>query len=96
MNPEPTLGDILAAALGHQPELPPISDLQAHSVAAENLSATLHGLGVAAATEAWRLLAQMPPNLLNLLESPQGWTALASMVAAEVGQPEPGFKPTVH
>jgi hypothetical protein len=49
-------------------------------------------------TEAECLAAMctIPDNLLSLLCSPQGWTAIASMVAADHHLADPGFMPALH
>lgn len=51
------------------------------------------GIGI---IEAWDSLAVLPENTLSLLESPQGWTALTSYIASDLGAPDCGYMPTVH
>lgn len=44
----------------------------------------------------WDALCTVPDNMLSLLDSPQGWTALAGYIAAELGCRPPSFMPAVH
>lgn len=44
----------------------------------------------------WQALSTVPHNMLCLLDSPQGWTALAGFVACELGVCAPDFLPAVH
>ena len=46
--------------------------------------------------ECFDAMCTIPDNLLSLLCSPQGWTAIASMVAADHGRADPGFMPALH
>lgn len=46
--------------------------------------------------EVFNVLGHVPDNMLELLKSPQGWTALAGYVATDMGRPLPNFKPTVN
>lgn len=46
--------------------------------------------------EAWDALCCVPANMLCLLESPQGWSALADYIAAYLGTPAASYAPTVH
>jgi hypothetical protein len=41
-------------------------------------------------------LTLLPDNMLDLLHSPEGWTALASYVAADMGMATPQYRPEVH
>lgn len=41
-------------------------------------------------------LAYVPENMLALLDFPEGWSALAEMVAADLGVSSFGYRPTVH
>lgn len=96
---EPTLGDLLGAVLGWggpvEP-LPPISDLDAQAVAAATLSHDLARKSDMSVNQVWDCLTAVPDNMLALLHSPQGWTALASLVAADNGVPEPLLTPSIH
>jgi hypothetical protein len=44
----------------------------------------------------WQALCSVPDNMLCLLDSPQGWTALAGYAAAELGIAPRDFMPSVH
>ncbi len=44
----------------------------------------------------WEAFCRVPENMLTLLDSPQGWTALAGFVAAELGVCAPDYLPAVH
>ncbi len=46
--------------------------------------------------EAFDALTFVPENLLALLQSPEGWSALARMIANDLGTDIPPFAPTVH
>lgn len=41
-------------------------------------------------------LSLIPDNMLCLLDSPQGWTALADYVAAALGEGLGVYAPTIH
>ena len=43
-----------------------------------------------------RALTYLPENMLSLLDCPEGWTALAEFVAADLGLAPFGYRPTVH
>ena len=97
-----TLGDILAAALTgrtpeqHEREAQERLDADAQYKSAVALSRALSPrLGVTEA-ECFDAMCTIPDNLLSLLCSPQGWTAIASMVAADHGKADPGFMPALH
>lgn len=103
--PAQTLGDILAAALTGQPVLTPEElaqqaeeqlyvDAQWTSARALTREAAWR-LGIGE-EEAWTSICTVPDNLLNLLLSPQGWTAIAAMIAADNGLADPAFKPSLH
>lgn len=44
----------------------------------------------------WNVLCGVPDNLLTLLDSPQGWSALMGYVSGELGAVAADFKPVVH
>lgn len=46
--------------------------------------------------EAFDRLSTIPDNLLSLLHSPQGWTALGEYVAVGLDLPGPALCPTLH
>ncbi len=43
-----------------------------------------------------RALSYLPENMLSLLDYPEGWSALAQYVAADLGFAPFGYRPTVH
>lgn len=43
-----------------------------------------------------RALTYLPENILSLLDYPEGWSALAEFVAADLGLAPCGYRPTVH
>jgi hypothetical protein len=97
---EPTLGDILGSILAGygiaaEPP-PPVSDIEAQAVAASSLSHALARVSDMSVNQVWDCLTSVPDNMLALLHSPQGWTALASLVAADNGLPEPLLMPSIH
>jgi len=44
----------------------------------------------------WQVLCAVPDDQLGLLDSPQGWSALAGYVAVELGVVAPAYMPVVH
>lgn len=44
----------------------------------------------------WWSLCNVPVNMTHLLDSPQGWSALAGYVACDLGAPDPEYRPRVH
>ena len=44
----------------------------------------------------WQSLSTLPDNMLSLLDSPEGWTALAAFVACDLGVSAPDYLPAVH
>lgn len=44
----------------------------------------------------WWSLCNVPVNMLGLLDSPQGWTALAGYIACDLGEPALDYVPMVH
>jgi hypothetical protein len=56
---------------------------------------------VAAATDmplesVWWSLCNVPDNMLVLLDSPQGWSALAGYISCDLGLPAADYAPEVH
>ena len=65
-------------------------------IAAEALAGEVAGsLGVPFGL-AWDSLCGVPDNMLSLLDSPQGWTALAGFIAGDLGGDAPDYRPRVH
>ncbi|AHE52819.1 hypothetical protein [Sphingomonas sanxanigenens] len=46
--------------------------------------------------DVWDSITTLPDNMLTLLHSPQGWTAIAGMIAFDLGAAAKPFVPTVH
>jgi hypothetical protein len=81
-----------------QPISDPVADAEywARQVCACTLIEEVAGqLGVEA-MHVWGAMSTVPENMLSLLDSPQGWTALAGFAAAELGLAAPDFMPRVH
>ena len=100
MNLEPTLGDILAAALTSRALPSPEQIAQraedrlyvdAQLVSAHALARDIAPRLGLTESEAWASICTVPDNLLHLLLSPQGWTAVAGMVALDNGLADPGL-----
>lgn len=87
-----TLGELLAAVLPP----PGVADGEAVLLAGRTFTRELAGdIGVEPAL-VWDRLTVVPDNMLSLLDSPEGWTALGLYIAADLGVPAIHFKPTVH
>lgn len=91
---EPTIDDVIAAVLGLR--LPMVSELDRRIITAKALAAQVADLTGLAADDAHTALCYLPDNFLPLIDSPQGWAALACVVAADCGVPEPAHYPTLH
>jgi hypothetical protein len=82
--------------------VPPVSDpaavvaYWARQVSACTLVDEVAGMLGVPASLVWDALSTMPENMLTLLDSPQGWTALAGYCAAEMGVPAPDLMLRVH
>jgi hypothetical protein len=46
--------------------------------------------------DVWFSICNLPENILVLLDSPQGWSALSAVVGFDLGLPASGYGPTVH
>lgn len=69
---------------------------RAQFVAAQTLSCELGGcLGIHPG-RVFHALTYLPENMLLLLHSPEGWSALADYVAAELGAAAPAYRPLRH
>lgn len=99
-----TLGEILAAALTGVVRTPDEIEQEALNRAYADAQLTTSRalarllsahLGITE-DEAWGSICTVPDNLLSLLCSPQGWTAIADMVAADNQLAGSAFLPTVH
>lgn len=72
-----------------------VTDLGLYA-SASKLADDLAGLIGVTPVDAYEALRAVPDNMLSLLECPQGWTAIAGFVAADLGAPAPHYMPTVH
>lgn len=89
------LGEIIAAALTEaQPALD--FDNWAQSVAAHQLADEVAARIDVHRAAAFDCLLHIPDNLLPMLHSPQGWTALAGFIAGDLGASPPAYCPTIH
>ena len=92
LDPGESLGSILAAALA----APGVDHERAQYLTAIELSHQLaprFGVGEADVFDA---LSAVPENMLDLLRSPDGWSALASFIAADFGIAMNNYQPTKH
>lgn len=91
--PEPSLGEILGAALSGCSVAPAIDS--ARYASALELATLVADRSALSFSEAWDALTFVPDNMLSLLDSPQGWSSLASWIAADCGVTI-NLKPTLH
>lgn len=71
-------------------------ELWAQSVCAAQLADEIASrLGVRTA-DAYFCLRTIPDNLLPMLDCPEGWMALAGLIASDLGAPFLDYSPTVH
>lgn len=101
MSPEPTLGEILSAALAAEAVRFDVQREKRLAARAQYLSARELAREVAPRfgcppDEAFDALTYVPDNMLTLLHSPEGWSALAEYAAARLGVAAPGYRPTCH
>ena len=78
------------------PVPPPDADGFAQDMAAVQFA---HELAVqldAPVREVWFSLCNLPADLLVMLQSPQGWSALGAVIAFDLGIPAHAFEPLVH
>jgi len=71
-------------------------NLAARHVAACALVEDISGLLGVDSGLVWQALSSVPDNMLMLLDSPQGWTALAGFVSGELGVDGADLMPAVH
>jgi hypothetical protein len=65
-------------------------------VSAMTLAEDVAGLLGVPSKAAWDALCILPENMLGLLDSLQGWTALASFIACDLRMDAPEYRPRVH
>jgi hypothetical protein len=95
---EPTLGDILSAALtAVQPALSEQELAErARYHAALELADQIAPLLAVTQAEVFDALCSIPDNMLSLLETPEGWAALAGYIAADFHMPLISYQPTIN
>lgn len=98
MNANLTIGEILAAALAPDPSDTAAAALEerAQYCAAVELSRQIAPLLRSSEDHVFEALTYVPDAQLALLRSPEGWAALASTVAADLGVTNFTFQPTRH
>ena len=69
---------------------------RAQYLAARELARQIAPLLGVTAEQAFEALTYVPDEMLPLLQSPEGWSALAAMVASRVGVLTATFVPTRH
>ncbi len=77
------------------PSLPPPCDLATYRSARALASAIAEATSISADL-VFDALTFVPENMLALLASPEGWSALAQYVAAELGVQSLNYRPRVH
>lgn len=76
--------------------LPALNDDDALVLAGDRLAIQItNALGVAFG-DVWTSLTHLPDGYLRLLESPEGWTALSAIVAADLGISPVPVIPVLH
>ena len=97
---DPSLREIIADILSGERKLREAEEAylvaRAQTRAAFELSRQIAPLLGVSEYEAVRYIDVVPENMLNLLESPEGWIALASYVATQTGTTLPDYSPTLH
>ena len=88
---QPSPGSLLGSLLR-----PSISDERACYLAAIELARQAAPVIGASEAHVFDALTFVPDNLLDLLCSPEGWTALTSSNAAEFGCAMKAYAPTMH
>lgn len=86
INLSASLGEMLASVLAQQEarEAAAIND-QAQYLAAVELARQIAPLLRVTEEQAFEALTYVPDSMLPLLQSPEGWAALAAFVAADLG-----------
>ena len=87
----PSIGDILAALLH-----PAITDEDAMIYVGASLARSVTSALNADFEEVWCIMTHLPDGYLRLLESPEGWTALSAIVAADLGISPVPVIPVLH
>ena len=85
-----SLGEVLALTLA------PVRIDWAEHNCARNLAGEVSDATGIAADRVFDALTRIPDNMLALLTSPEGWSALAQYVAADLGVQRLDYRPRVH
>lgn len=94
---ERTLGDILGAALAAvRPSAEQELWEHARYRAARELASQIAPLLAVTQSQVFDALCTVPDNMLSLLETPEGWAALASYIAADFDAEAPRYAPSIH
>ena len=88
---EPSIGALLGSLLR-----PSVSDQDSRYLAAVELARQAAPVIGASEADVFDALTYVPDNMLDLLRSPEGWTALASFIAVDFGCAMNAYAPTVH
>lgn len=76
--------------------LPAVTDDQAMACAGGWLAVEITESLGAAFSDVWSVLTHLPDGYLRLLESPEGWSALSAIVAADLGVSSVPVLPAIH
>lgn len=99
--PPLSLGDILGSVLAQnewerrEAERQTL-DEQAMFASAYALARQLAPILRVGEADIFQALGYVPDNMLGLLRTPEGWAALAAIVAADFGVPTVTFEPTIN
>lgn len=90
--------DVLANLLAPQPAAPlPCEAMDiGHTAAAVTLAQEVADLMGTTLDLTWWSLCNVPADMLAMLDSPQGWSALAGYIACDLGEPTLDYCPRVH
>ena len=97
LGPELTLGDVLAEALTRSDDDREMRlAAEAQFLSAKRICADVAPTLGVSQREVFDELATIHDNLLPLLHSPEGWSALAEYAALRLGRAVPPYAPTRH
>ena len=86
----------ITEAVAEEQQLIDWIETQAMVGSAWSLAGELAPLLKSTAEEIYGVLGTVPDCQLDLLKSPNGWTALAGYVAGQLGRAMPNYRPTLH
>lgn len=72
------------------------SPAEAMQYAGECLAAQIALSSHFAFADVWDVLTHLPDGYLSLLESPEGWSAISAIIAAELGVSSVPVIPVIH